>query len=61
MNKAIVIQWLDELTDGQTRAIAHQIGIAGAVTHPIDKLRESMKSRRHVQAAKKIYEEHYAQ
>lgn len=52
-------EWLKSLTDQQSRALAHQIGIAGSVTFPIDKLRERLGDRKNMRLVKRIYEEHY--
>ncbi|MHC4368139.1 MAG: hypothetical protein ACYSW8_11045 [Planctomycetota bacterium] len=58
---AKVVDWLSELTEGQTRALSHQVGIAGSVTYPIDKLCKTLLQRKNMKRVKKVYEEHYVQ
>ena len=57
----LVSEWLKGLTDPQSRALAHQVGITGAVTFPITKLRERLAERKTLKQVKKVYEEHYVQ
>lgn len=56
---ALAVDWLKSLTDPQSRALAHQIGIAGSVTYPIDKLRKHLSERKRFAKIKKVWEEHY--
>ena len=55
----LVVDWLNDLTDPQSRALAHQVGITGAVTYPIAKLRKQLHERKTFKKVKKVYEEHY--
>jgi hypothetical protein len=55
----LVVDWLNGLTDPQSRALAHQVGITGAVTYPIAKLRKQLGERKTFKKVKKVYEEHY--
>lgn len=56
---ANVDNWLDNLTDQQSRAINHQIGLKGTITDPIDKIKATLKFRKNFKKVKRIYEEHY--
>lgn len=57
----LVSDWLKGLTDSQSRALAHQVGIAGSVTYPVAKLRKQLGERKTFKKVKKVYEEHYVQ
>ena len=52
-------EWLASLTDPQVRALAHQVGVAGSITYPADKLRKQLSERKTLKRVNKVYEEHY--
>lgn len=51
-------EWLDDLTGPQSRALSHQVGISGAITFPVEKLRKLLTERKTFKKVKKVYNEH---
>ncbi len=55
-SEVVAVEWLNGLTDRQSRALGHQVGIAGSVTFPIEKLRKRLKERKILKMVMRVRE-----